>query len=58
MGGEEEDDEEEDASNGYDAMSIQDLKNALKERGLSYSGAKSKLVARLVEDDQKGGDPF
>lgn len=55
---EEEEDESEDESNGYDEMSIQDLKNTLKERGLTTTGKKSALVARLSEDDQKGGDPF
>jgi hypothetical protein len=55
---EEEEEEAEESSNGYTAMSIQQLKDALKERGLSTSGAKKVLVGRLEEDDKKGGDPF
>jgi SAP domain len=57
MGGESEE-EEEASDNGYASMGVQDLKNALKERGLSTSGAKKVLVGRLEEDDKKGGDPF
>jgi hypothetical protein len=50
--------DEEESENGYDSMSIADLKAALKERGLSTSGAKKVLVGRLTEDDQSGDDPF
>lgn len=35
----------------YESLSVSDLKDALKQRGLSTSGNKSELVARLVEDD-------
>jgi hypothetical protein len=48
---EEEDDEEEEIS--YEEASVEDLKAELKERGLSASGSKADLVARLEEDDAK-----
>ncbi len=54
----EEDEDEEESENGYAEMSLADLKSALKERGLKPTGKKAELVARLVEDDAKGGDPF
>lgn len=57
---EEEDDTEEEAEeaegDGYEEMSIADLKAELKERELPTNGAKKILVARLRADD--GDEPF
>lgn len=60
---EEEDTEEEDDADdteeegdGYDDMSIKDLKAELKERELPTNGAKAALIARLRKDD--GDEPF
>jgi len=35
----------------YGAMTVTDLRVILKERGLTLSGTKEELIARLVEDD-------
>ena len=44
---EDEDSEDE----GYEAMTVEELKDELEERGLPKSGNKAELVARLEEDD-------
>lgn len=48
--------EDEDEDDGYESMSIADLKAELKERELQTTGAKKILIARLRKDD--GSDPF
>lgn len=54
---EEEDEEEPEAeSDGFDEMSVADLKAELKERELPTNGAKKVLIARLRKDD--GEEPF
>jgi hypothetical protein len=52
--GEEPEAEEED--DGYDEMSVSDLKAELKERELATNGAKKVLIARLRKDDSS--EPF
>lgn len=53
---EEPEDAGEDTSNGYDDMSVAELKAELKERELPTNGARKVLVARLKKDDE--GDAF
>lgn len=36
---------------GYEAMTVEELKEELEDRGLPKSGNKAELVARLEEDD-------
>lgn len=48
--------EPEEESDGFDGMSIADLKAELKERELPTNGAKKVLIARLRKDDQE--EPF
>jgi hypothetical protein len=46
---------------GYDDLSVEELKTTCKERGLSEKGSKKILIARLEKDDEaakKDGDPF
>lgn len=54
----EEEDEDEDEDDGYDEMSMDDLKKELKDRELRTAGKKSVLIARLRKDDQSEEDPF
>ncbi len=50
-----EDDEEAEAGD-YSKMTVAELKEALGERGLTKSGKKDELIARLEEADTKGSD--
>jgi hypothetical protein len=54
---EEDEDEDEDAEDdGYETMSIAELRAELKERELNSKGAKPALIARLRENDEE--EPF
>lgn len=55
-----EDDPDPDDAEDYSEMSLKDLKATAAERGLATSGSKTKLIARLEEDDGDGedGEPF
>ena len=48
--------EEEEAVNDWSTLTIAELKNELKRRGLTTSGNKAALVDRLQEDDMAGDD--
>lgn len=48
--------EEEEEGDGYDDMSVADLKAELKERELATNGARAVLIKRLRKDDQE--EPF
>jgi hypothetical protein len=43
--------EPETASDGYDALTVEQLRAELKNRGLPTSGNKAELVERLLDDD-------
>lgn len=40
-----------DEAQGYEAQTVEDLKDELRERDLPVSGTKDELIARLEEDD-------
>ena len=42
----------------YESMTVSELKELLKARGLKVGGKKAELVERLVEDDQSGPAPI
>ena len=39
------------ADEGYEAQTVEDLRDALRDRGLPVSGTKAELVERLQDDD-------
>lgn len=50
----ESDDDDDDDENEYEDMSVKELKEECSDRGLSTSGKKADLIARLVSDDGGG----
>lgn len=53
---EEGDEEDEEEESGYEDMSLKELKDTLRERGLSPSGKKDALIERLETDDEEEGE--
>lgn len=60
LGLEPDDDDDDGDDQDYSEWSVADLKNELKERGLSTAGAKKVLVKKLEKDDKADGgkEPF
>lgn len=50
------DEEEDEGGDGYDDMTNAELQSLLEGRGLTKSGNKDELIARLREDDDDDGD--
>lgn len=53
---EEDEDETDETVDPYEDFKVADLKEVLESRGLSVSGNRAELVARLTEDDESEED--